>query len=113
MDEKERAEASPDDPAEAYVFEQCRQGVWGTIDDERAHMKPLGFDVANVVQPTTIWYDPLDTVTPPQHAQWLARTISHAELIASNALGHGSKGDPVKDRTAMYTWLIHGGAVTR
>ena len=76
-------------------------------------MKPRGFDVANVVQPTTIWYESLDTVTPPQHAQWLGRMISQAGLIASDALGHGSKGGPVKDRTAMYIWLIHGGAVTR
>lgn len=113
IDDRDRAAASPADAAEAYVFEQTRQGVWGTIDDDRAHMKPWGFDVADVLVPTTIWYDPQDTVTPPQHAQWIARMVPHADLIVSDALGHGSAGDPIKDRTAMYSWLIHGGTVTR
>jgi pimeloyl-ACP methyl ester carboxylesterase len=113
MDEEERAAASPDDPAQAYVFEQHRQGVWGTIDDERAHMKPWGFDVSAVAQPTTIWYDPLDTVTPAQHAEWIARAIPHAVLIETDSMGHTSVGDSTKDRTAMYTWLINGGTVTR
>lgn len=113
MDKEECAGASSDDPAQAYVFEQHHQGVWGTIDDERAHMKPWGFEVSAVPQPTTIWYDPLDTVTPPQHAEWIARAIPHAELIESDAMGHGSAGDDTRDRTAMYSWLISGGAVTR
>ena len=113
VDGEARAGASSDDPAQAYVFEQNYQGVWGTIDDERAHIKPWGFQVSAVAQPTTIWYDPLDTVTPPQHAQWIARAIPHAQLIESDSMGHGSAGDPTKDRTAMYSWLIHGGTVTR
>jgi pimeloyl-ACP methyl ester carboxylesterase len=113
IDDRDRAAASPDEQADAYVFEQTRQGVWGTIDDDRAHMTPWGFDVADVRVPARIWYYPLDTVTPPQHAQWIARMIPHADLIASDELGHGSTSDADKDRTAMYSWLIHGGAITR
>jgi len=37
-DERDRAAASPDEAADAYVFEQTRHGVWGTIDDDRAHI---------------------------------------------------------------------------
>lgn len=112
LDEEARAAATPDDPASASVFEQSRNGVWGSIDDERAHLKPWGFDVADVRAPTAIWYDPNDTVTPPQQAEWLARTIPNAFLKPSDALGHGSMGDPVKDRTALYTWLIQPRATT-
>ena len=41
------------------------------------------------------------------------RTIPDATLVVSDSLGHGHTGDRLPDRTAMYTWLIHGGAVTR
>jgi pimeloyl-ACP methyl ester carboxylesterase len=110
IEEEARAGASPDDPASASVFEQSRNGVLGLVDDECAHLEPWGFDVADVRAPTAIWYDPNDTVTPPQQAEWLVRTIPNAFLKPSDALGHGSTGDPTKDRTALYTWLIHGGA---
>lgn len=103
------AAASPDDPASASVFERSRNGVLGLVDDERAHLEPWGFDVADVRAPTAIWYDPKDTVTPKQQAEWLARTIPNALLRSSDALGHGSTGDPTKDRTALYTWLINDG----
>lgn len=112
MDDADRAAVSPDDPALAYVFEQHLLGVWGTIDDERAHMKPWGFDVAAVQAPTMIWYDAKDTVTPIQHAQWLARVIPDATLVPTDAMGHGSTGDPTNDRAAMYTWLTRGGELT-
>ena len=112
VDVKEREGCSPEEPADAGAFEQFRQGVWGTIDDERAHLKPWGFDVATVTAPTMIWFDPKDACTPPQHAAWLGRTIPRAELFESDSMGHGSTGDPTKDRAAMYTWVIHGQAPT-
>ena len=105
MDAEMRAGASPDDPA--VVREQTRNGVWGWVDDELACLNPWGFDPDDVSAPTAIWSNPSDTVTPPNHAEWLARAIPAAFLVTSaNALGHVAVGDPYAACTALYSWLV-------
>jgi pimeloyl-ACP methyl ester carboxylesterase len=104
-----RAGASPDDPAGAAILEATRGGVGGWVDDELACFGPWGFDVHDVVAPTWIWSNPNDTVTPPNHAEWLARMIPNAFLVSSpNALGHVAVADPDAARIELYTWLISG-----
>jgi pimeloyl-ACP methyl ester carboxylesterase len=109
MDAEMRASVSPDDPEGAMILEQTRNGVWGWVDDEIVNVTAWGFDPAEVSAPTAIWSHPDDTVTPPNHAEWLATAIPSAFLVSSpNALGHVAIDDPVAARTELYAWLISG-----
>jgi pimeloyl-ACP methyl ester carboxylesterase len=85
---------TPDDPNQAFNFEQTRDGLGGWIDDEVANASLWGFDVASIDRPTAVWYDPNDTTLPHQHGEWLAAQVPGAELIVTHALGHGSPDDP-------------------
>ena len=105
-DAEARAAAAPDDPVGAIVLESTRNGPGGWIDDELAWAIPWGFDVRDVVAPTWIWSNPNDTVTPPNHAAWLASAIPNAFLVSSpNALGHAAVEDPEAARAELYSWL--------
>lgn len=101
-----REQSAADDPRNAEVFEQTRDGVWGWVDDKLAAFKPWGFDPADVAVPTQIWHDPEDPVLPPQHAAWLGHVVPGATVVTSDALGHGSRGDPKPDWARLYSWLI-------
>ena len=91
------------------ILEQTRNGVWGWVDDEIVNVTDWGFDPAEVSAPTAIWSHPDDAVTPPNHAEWLAKAIHSAFLVWSpNALGHVAIDDPVAARTELYAWLISG-----
>jgi pimeloyl-ACP methyl ester carboxylesterase len=106
-DAEMRAAASLDDPVGAIILESTRNGVGGWVDDELACAGRWGFDVRDVVAPTWIWSNPNDTVTPPSHASWLAKTIPNAFLVTSpNALSHVAVDDPEAARTELYSWLI-------
>jgi pimeloyl-ACP methyl ester carboxylesterase len=100
-----REASAADDPRHAEVFEQTRAGLWGWIDDELAAFKPWGFDPADVAAPIEIWHDPQDPVLPPQHAAWLARAVPAATVVTTDALGHGSAGDPKPAWARLYSWL--------
>ena len=102
-----RAGASVDDPNQAWIFEETRQGLDGWMDDEIANTSPWGFDVESIRCPTSIWHDPDETTLPPQHAAWLAAHIAGAELVVTHALGHGSPEDPRGDWRRLYTWLVN------
>ena len=69
-------------------------------------LSPWGFDCRTVHAPTQIWYDPEEKVLPAQHARWLGEAISGAALMTTNALGHGSQGDPVADWRRVHAWLV-------
>ena len=106
-DAEMRATASAADPVGAIMLEATRNGVGGWVDDELACASPWGFEVRDVVAPTWIWSNPNDTVTPPNHASWLAEAIPNAVLVTSpNALGHVAVDDPEAARTELYSWLI-------
>jgi pimeloyl-ACP methyl ester carboxylesterase len=106
-DSQMRAAASLDDPVGAIILESTLNGVGGWVDDELACAGRWGFDVRDVVAPTWIWSNPNDTVTPPSHASWLAKTIPNGFLVTSpNALGHVAVEDPEAARTELYSWLI-------
>jgi pimeloyl-ACP methyl ester carboxylesterase len=105
-EDSEMRTAAQGDPNQVEVIEQTRNGLSGWIDDELSVLQPWGFDCASISVPTTIWYDPDEPVLPHQHAQWLARTVPHAELVTTTALGHRSEGDPAPDWTRLYSWLI-------
>jgi pimeloyl-ACP methyl ester carboxylesterase len=105
-DELEKGGASPDDARTAATFEQTRHGLGGWIDDEVAAMGPWGFDPGAIRVPTAIWYDPMETILPRQHAEWLAARIPSAQLVQTDALGHGSTGDRASAWARLYGWLV-------
>jgi pimeloyl-ACP methyl ester carboxylesterase len=101
--ERERADSGTDAPPD--FVEATRQGVGGWVDDELAAFRPWGFEVGSVRVPVAVWYDPRETVLPAQHAEWLAGASQGAVLTASDALGHGSQGDPRPEWTRLFSWL--------
>jgi pimeloyl-ACP methyl ester carboxylesterase len=110
MDDELRAGLDPDDPMREGFLEQCRQGVAGWVDDERALQRPWGFDVGEVTAPAVIYANPNDPTTPPNHAEWLVAHLPNATLVSStNANGHCAIEDPDRWRRAAYTWLVNGG----
>ena len=107
IDAEKRAGASPEDPWGAIVLERTRNGVWGWVDDELALLNPWGFDPGDVSVPTAIWSNPRDTVTPPNHAEWLVGAIPAAFLVSSkNAPGHVKLDEPDAAWTEVYSWLL-------
>ncbi len=110
LDAEMRAALADNDPMRDATLEPTRQGVAAWVQDERALEAPWGCDVSEIRAPTVIYANPNDTVTPPNHAEWLAAHIRSAILVTSaNAPGHAAIDDAPRARRAVYTWLIKGG----
>jgi len=110
MDDEMRGELAADDPMREASLEQCRDGVMGWVDDERALQAPWGFDVGDITAPTVVYANPNDPTTPPNHAEWLVARIPGAVLVTStNANAHVAIDDPDRWRQALYSWLVQGG----
>jgi pimeloyl-ACP methyl ester carboxylesterase len=110
MDDELRAAVAADDPMRDAYIEQCRDGVMGWVDDERALQVPWGFDVGDIAVPTVIYANPNDPTTPPNHADWLVAHIPGSILVSStNANAHAEIPDPGKWRVTLYSWLVNGG----
>jgi pimeloyl-ACP methyl ester carboxylesterase len=103
---REDAQMQEEASGDESVLEQTVNGIWGWVDDELAAFEPWGFDVASVAVPTAIYYDPDETVLPRQHGEWLAANVPNATLVTTDALGHGSAGDPKPDWQRLYSWLV-------
>jgi pimeloyl-ACP methyl ester carboxylesterase len=96
----------PDNPDTDQYAEAVRQGPWGAVDDELAQLGDWGFEPDAIVAPTVIFYDPDETVLPPQHPRWLAEHIPNSTLVVTHTLGHrASDDDPIPDLKRMYGWL--------
>ncbi len=83
VDAEMRAALADDDPMRDATLEGTRQGVAAWVNDERALEVPWGFEVSEIRAPTVVYANPNDTVTPPNHAGWLAAHIRPAVLVAS------------------------------
>jgi pimeloyl-ACP methyl ester carboxylesterase len=68
----------PGNPQTDQYAEAVRQGPWGAVDDELAQLGDWGFELGAIVAPTAIFYDPDETVLPPQHPRWLAEHIPNS-----------------------------------
>jgi pimeloyl-ACP methyl ester carboxylesterase len=101
-DAQMREEAAGDES----VLEQTSNGIWGWVDDELAAFEPWGFDLASVVLPTAIYYDPDETMLPRQHGEWLAQHLPRPTVVTTTALGHRAEDDPRPDWRRLYSWLI-------
>ena len=85
--------------------EETRQGVWGWVDDDLAHIHPWGFDLATIRVPTAVWYGLDDVLVPAAHGAWLARNVPGAVVRAQQG---GHMGDPDRHVVELYGWLIDG-----
>lgn len=99
----------PENPDTDQYAEAVRQGPWGAVDDELAQLGEWGFEPEAIRAPASIFYDPDETVLPPQHPQWLGDHIANSILIITHTLGHrASDDDPIPDLRRMYGWLAGG-----
>ncbi len=109
LDVESCAGIADDDPMREAMLEPTRQGVGGWVDDEIALEAPWGFDIGGIGVPAAIWSNPRDTVTPPNHAEWVAARIPGAILVSSpSAFGHAPVDDVDRARRAMWAYLIEG-----
>jgi pimeloyl-ACP methyl ester carboxylesterase len=96
----------PGNPDTDQYAEAVRHGPWGAVDDELAQLGAWGFEPEAIRALTSIFYDPDETVLPPQHPLWLADHIPDSILIITHTLGHrASDEDPIPDLRRMYGWL--------
>ena len=96
----------PNNPDTDQYAEAVRQGPWGAVDDELAQLGDWGFEPDAILAPTAIFYDPEETVLPPQHPRWLAENIPGSTLVITPTLGHRHTGeDRTPDLRRMYGWL--------
>ena len=96
----------PGNPDTDQYAKAVRHGPWGAVDDELAQLGNWGFEPEAIVAPTAIFYDPDETVLPPQHPHWLAEHIPNSTLVITPTLGHRhTDEDRVPDLTRMYGWL--------
>ena len=86
--------------------EQSVNGVWGWVDDDLAFTQPWGFDPAKVPVPTAVWWGVADVLVPPQHGEWLARTVPDAVPRVQQEAGH--QPDPERDVVLLNGWLLDG-----
>jgi pimeloyl-ACP methyl ester carboxylesterase len=86
--------------------ECVRNGVWGWVDDDLAFTRPWGFDPATISVPTAVWWGSKDVLVPPQHGEWLARTVPNALARVDTSGGH--QADPDTHIDVLYSWLLNG-----
>ena len=86
--------------------EQSVNGVWGWVDDDLAFTQPWGFDPATVSVPTAVWWGVADVLVPPQHGEWIARTVPYAVPRVQQEAGH--QPDPERDVVLLNGWLLDG-----
>lgn len=74
----------------ATVRQGLSQGAKGVLRDFHQYLKPWGFALNEVEQPTTLWHGSADTVVPLSHSQYLAERLPNATLFVLPAEGHYS-----------------------
>jgi pimeloyl-ACP methyl ester carboxylesterase len=65
-----------------------RDGLSGWIDDDLAFMKPWGFDLNQITQPTLLMQGEFDLLVPRGHMAHIASRIRGSELQIISGAGH-------------------------
>jgi pimeloyl-ACP methyl ester carboxylesterase len=79
----------------------CAETIDGFVDDDLSIARPWGFAVSAIPVPVAVWYGMADTLVPPHHGEWLARTIPGATVVASDG-GHFAIYDRLGE---LLSWL--------
>jgi pimeloyl-ACP methyl ester carboxylesterase len=87
------------------LLEGCGESVDGFVDDDLCFTRPWGFAVADIAVPVTVWYGHEDTLVPPAHGEWLARTIPGAEAVRLDG-GHFAIYERLGE---LLAWLTESG----
>jgi pimeloyl-ACP methyl ester carboxylesterase len=77
-------------------------GVDGWIDDVIAMTRSWGFHLSQITVPVSVWYGPMDVLSPRGHAEWLLAHVPGAERRELPTGGH-LLGD--RDLDSLYAWL--------
>lgn len=64
------------------------EGLAGMVADDVAYVRPWGFDLSAIAQPTLLLHGTDDRIVPVAHARWLADRIRGAELWERPGAGH-------------------------
>lgn len=89
----------------ARMVQEClRTGVDGWVDDVLAFVTPWGFDVHDLRVPVMVWFGMDDTLVPPAHGEWLARSIPGAAAVRMTG-GHLELAHRIED---LLRWLVGG-----
>jgi pimeloyl-ACP methyl ester carboxylesterase len=86
----------------ASLPEALRQGVWGWVDDDLAHIKPWGFDVEEIHVPVEIRYGVDDVLVPAAHGAWLGAHVPNAVVTVDHDAGHLRTPDEHLDRLRAF-----------
>jgi len=62
----------------ACTREALRESYWGWFDDDKAFVKPWGFDLHSILVPVHVWQGGHDRMVPYAHGEWCAANIPTA-----------------------------------
>jgi pimeloyl-ACP methyl ester carboxylesterase len=86
----------------ASLPEAFREGVWGWVDDDLAHVSPWGFDVEEIKVPAEIRYGVDDVLVPAAHGAWLGAHVPNAVVTVDHGAGHLLTPDQSLDRLRTF-----------
>ena len=73
----------------AAVFRRAvANGFDGWIDDDLAFIRPWGFDLPAIKQPSAVWQGELDLMVPLAHGRWLLSKLPQAAPHITRGQGH-------------------------
>jgi pimeloyl-ACP methyl ester carboxylesterase len=87
------------------TLEEALRTPWGMVDDYLAAIGPWGFDIGDVVAPTTVMFAREDNQVPPAHGHWLVAHLPNAEPWIVDG-GHMTPRDDLEE--SLLGWLASG-----
>jgi len=92
----------------AYLLEGMSHAIDvtrdGWFDDDRAFVRPWGFDVAAIRVPVQLWHGADDRFVPAAHGRWLAGRIPGVDARLTDEDGHLTL---IERRVpAVHAWLL-------
>lgn len=93
----------PRDPAYRFVRATLASNGIGPGREAWLQMQPWGFDLRKIDQPVRIWHHPQDPQVPYACAEWMAKELPNARLIALDGpKAHGPNKDSMD---MMLSWI--------